>query len=220
MENPTQGPGQVQPTIYDYRLYDQIWQRVSPELDPYPEVRGAQTAPMSAAPPVPAASSQAPLSEEPCPPMGAVIPPEVEPCCMGAASGRDLAAIESFIEEELAERQCCLTLAHRLRNPAAARLMGRIAGEKQAAAQRLQTAYFLITGRCYTPAVLVEPMRRDCLANILRSCFHQEACSGFHYRQAAENTADVCLQKLLDQLSVEAFARADAVMAFLERILR
>ena len=24
----------------DYRMYDRIWQRVSPELNPYPDVRG------------------------------------------------------------------------------------------------------------------------------------------------------------------------------------
>ena len=28
----------------DYRAYDKIWQRVSPELNPYPEVRAERTA--------------------------------------------------------------------------------------------------------------------------------------------------------------------------------
>ena len=26
---------------YDYRKYDQIWKRVNPQEDPYPEVRGS-----------------------------------------------------------------------------------------------------------------------------------------------------------------------------------
>ena len=41
---------------YDYRKYDQIWKRVNPREDPYPEVRGsaapARVAPAPPAPPV------------------------------------------------------------------------------------------------------------------------------------------------------------------------
>ena len=37
MEN--QVNNQAAPSVYDYRQYDRIWRRVSPELDPYPEIR-------------------------------------------------------------------------------------------------------------------------------------------------------------------------------------
>lgn len=35
--------------LYDYRRYDQVWQRVNPQENPYPEAREAQTALPSAA---------------------------------------------------------------------------------------------------------------------------------------------------------------------------
>lgn len=30
--------------LYDYRKYDQIWQRVNPQENPYPEARGSAAA--------------------------------------------------------------------------------------------------------------------------------------------------------------------------------
>ena len=51
MENSILGQCPENAAAYDYRMYDRIWQRVSPELDPYPEVR-AETA--GAVPPAPA----------------------------------------------------------------------------------------------------------------------------------------------------------------------
>ena len=32
---------------YDYRMYDRIWQRVSPDLEPYPELRAEDSSPES-----------------------------------------------------------------------------------------------------------------------------------------------------------------------------
>lgn len=29
--------------LYDYRKYDQVWQRVNPQENPYPEARSAET---------------------------------------------------------------------------------------------------------------------------------------------------------------------------------
>ena len=59
------------PVTYDYRLYDRIWQRVSPELVPYPALRsGEESAP--AVPPAPDA-----------PALPGALP---DPCCMGSAA--------------------------------------------------------------------------------------------------------------------------------------
>lgn len=38
--------------LYDYRRYDQVWQRVNPQENPYPEARGAQSALSAAGAPV------------------------------------------------------------------------------------------------------------------------------------------------------------------------
>ena len=34
--------------LYDYRKYDQVWQRVNPRENPYPEVRVSAAAPAGA----------------------------------------------------------------------------------------------------------------------------------------------------------------------------
>ena len=31
--------------LYDYRKYDQVWKRVNPQENPYPEARGSAAAP-------------------------------------------------------------------------------------------------------------------------------------------------------------------------------
>ena len=39
--------------LYDYRKYDQVWQRVDPQENPYPEVRVSAAAPARANAPAP-----------------------------------------------------------------------------------------------------------------------------------------------------------------------
>ncbi len=36
--------------LYDYRKYDQVWKRVNPQENPYPEARSAGSPPPAAAP--------------------------------------------------------------------------------------------------------------------------------------------------------------------------
>ena len=123
--------------------------------------------------------------------------------------------LKGFIEEELAQRRCYIGLAARVCHHGAAQLLRSLAREKLDAAKALKTSYFLITGACYENVVSIDHMRWNSLADALRSCYHQEACNGFNYKRAADETVDPCLQKLFGQLSVQAFARADAVMALL-----
>ena len=244
MENPILGQCPEGSVTYDYRMYDRIWQRVSPDLDPYPDVRaanaaGAQNA--AATPPVsaPAPAAPAPKLETPAVPVAVETPAaaapvqsgaaaaaesqlpgaEMNPCCMGTQARESLEVLEGFIEEELAERRCCLSLCRRVHNAHVARLLRRIAHGKQCAAQEMCTAYYLITGQCYTPTITVEQTRWDNLAAALRSCYHQEACNGFNYARAAEGTTDLCLQKLFTRLSQQAYQRADEVMCALGQVL-
>ena len=184
MENPILSQCPEGSVTYDYRMYDRIWQRVSPDLDPYPDVRaanaaGAQNA--AATPPVsaPAPAAPAPKLETPAVPVAVDTPAPAAPVQSGAAAA---------------------------------------AGGKQCAAQEMCTAYYLITGQCYTPTITVEQMRWDNLAAALRSCYHQEACNGFNYARAAEGTTDLCLQKLFTRLSQQAYQRADEVMCALGQV--
>ena len=57
------------------------------------------------------------------------------------------------------------------------------------------------------------------LAEALRYCYHQEACNGFNYQRAADETVDTCLQKLLARLAEQSYCRAEAVMALLGRMI-
>ena len=233
MENSILGQCPENAAAYDYRMYDRIWQRVSPELDPYPEVR-AETAGAvppapaepPAPPPVPAPKLETPAVpapvENPAPAVNgeAQLPgAEMNPCCMGTQARESLDVLAGFIEEELAERRSCLSLCRRIHNASVTRLLRRIAHEKQCAARDMCSAYYLITGQSYTPAIAVDQVQRDSLAAALRSCYHQEACNGFNYARASDGTADLCLQKLFDKLSKQSYRRAEEIMCALGQVL-
>lgn len=209
-------------TPYDYRMYDQIWKRVSPELDPYGDITAAQTeehqcgdmSPPMTALTTPVRGAAAPDSGE-----GSLPGAELDPCCMGSNAAESISVLTGFIEEELAQRRCYLGLSHRLCHSGAARLLQTMAAEKMAAVQALKAAYFLITGHCYANTISIDHMRWNSLPDALRTAYHQEACNGFNYQRAADETIDTCLQKLLSRLSQEAFGRSEAIMALLSRLL-
>ena len=220
MEN-TIFSGQDPTPAYDYRAYDQVWQRVTPGVDPYAgDAMNPAPAPVSASTPtsVPAPTAQpAPRQEN----GGAVTLPgaDPDPCCMGTNAQDSTLVLEGFIQEELAGCRQCQCLAGCTRHQAAARLFRRVGREKHAAARELSGAYYLITGTCYTPSVTVE---RTCwcnLAEALRSCYHQEACAGLNYSRAADETTDKCLTDLFNKLSMQSYQRAEDVMILLGRVV-
>ena len=225
MEHTTQTP-----EVYDFRQYDRLWQRVAPDLEPYPDMAiRSETSPPTAAP-TPSSPAIAPTPESPAVPVSAnnslslrqesQLPgAERNPCCMGTQARESLDVLAGFIEEELAERRSCLSLCRRVHNASVTRLLRRIAHEKQCAARDMCSAYYLITGQSYTPAIAVDQMQRDSLAAALRSCYHQEACNGFNYARASDGTADLCLQKLFDKLSKQSYRRAEEIMCALGQVL-
>ena len=56
-------------------------------------------------------------------------------------------------------------------------------------------------------------------AEELRRSYHEEACSGLNYARTADGTTDVCLVKLLNELSEDEYRHAERLMALLERSL-
>lgn len=223
MENTMCG-GQAPSPAYDFRLYDQVWQRVAPGTDPFspdPAAAGMTEAPQTVSP-IPPVNPSAPPSAAAVPVPrqegggeGNLPGAEADPCCMGTEAKESLEILEGFLQEELAEARCCQSLACRVRNRQAARLFQQTAAEKRAAARELCAAYYLITGSQYAPTVTVEHLRWENLAQALRACYHQEACGGFNYQRAADETLDLCLQKLFTRLSEQAYRRAENVMALL-----
>jgi len=80
-------------------------------------------------------------------------------------------------------------------------------------------AHFLITGSCYRPNVSCGTVRLGRWCAALREGYHAAACNGLNYQRAAEGTTDICLSKLLQELSEEEYRHADLLMMLLERSL-
>ena len=190
---------------YDYRQYDQIWQRVAPSLEPF-------------APSVPANGLQGPApvetelrrAEENLP--GA----EKDPCCMGSEAMDMLEVLTGFIEEALADCRYYQAFACRAPSWARGTLMC-IAREKKKHVQTLQAAYYLITGSCYQTSISCDRIYIGPWCQALRERYHAEACSGFNYIRAAGGTSDPCLVKILTGLSKDSYHFADQLMAMLSR---
>lgn len=201
--------GQTPSPAYDYRVYDQIWQRVTPGVDPFSEDAVSSS-------PTPAVQS---VSRQESGGAAALPGAEQDPCCMGTNAQNSTLVLEGFIQEELAGARQCQCLAGHTRNQTAAQLFRRIACEKQAAARELCGAYYLITGTRYAPSITVEHVHCLNLAEALRSCYHQEACAGLNYARAADETTDKCLTDLFNRLSGQSYQRAEDVMALLGKVV-
>ena len=198
------------PEVYDFRRYDRVWQRVAPDLEPYP---GGNTAvpvqqPQAEPEPVPALARQ----ESQLP--GAA----QNPCCMGSAAAEMLEVLTGFIEEELADRRYFLAMSRQAPSWARQRLRD-IAADEGAHARRLMAAHYLITGQCYRPAIAGGAVSVGRWCPALRERYHIEACSGMNYARSADGTTDPCLAKLLNELSADEYRHAEELMAMLERAI-
>lgn len=210
------------PEVYDYRQYDRVWQRVAPDLEPYPGMNaqmasggGAQmAAPVPQAPGVPPQASPALMARQEELP-GA----SPNPCCMGSAAAEMLEVLTGFIEEELEDRRYFLAMSRQAPSWARQRLRD-IALDEGSHARRLMAAHYLITGQCYRPALSDE---RICIGRwcpALRERYHVEACNGMNYARAADGTTDPCLVRLLNELSADEYRHAEELMAMLERAIQ
>ena len=195
MEHTTQTP-----EVYDFRQYDRIWQRVAPNLEPYPGMSVQQTAvrsEVSAVPAAPAADRLPPAPERPAVPVPAIpegqLPgAERNPCCMGTE------AAEHWARKELRD----------------------MAADLQEQARRLMAAHYLITGQCHRPSVSTERVYVGRWRPALRERYHAAACSGLNYARSAEDSLDPCLTKLFEELSKQSYAHAETLMGLLQRSLQ
>ena len=214
------------PEEHDYRQYDRIWQRVAPELEPYPGLGKAPgtLAPVSVShtgggtpPALTAGYTATPNAlvrqEQQLP--GA----EADPCCMGSAAAEMLEVLGGFTEQALADRRCYLALVQQA--PAWARQRLReMAAEQACHARRLMAVHYLITGECYRPVVRCEHLYVGRWCPALRQRYHEEACNGFNYARAADGTTDICLAQILSSMSTDAYRHAGELLGMLERSLR
>ena len=193
--------------VYDFRQHDQLWQRVNPGLEAYPET-ASRAAPAAAA----NGTGTAALQESQLP--GA----EKNPCCMGTEAAELLAVLEGYVEQELEDRRRYLALARQA--PAWARgTLRDIAAEEGGHARRLMAACYLITGQEYRPRVACGSACLGGWTAELRQSYHEEVCGAMNYARTADSTPDVCLNRLMNQLSGEEYRHADRLIALLERSL-
>ena len=224
MEHTTQTP-----EVYDFRQYDRIWQRVAPNLEPYPGMADRPEAPVSTPPAVsPAAVPAGP--EVPAVPVpaeaGLTVRQESQlpgaernPCCMGTEAEEMLDVITGYVEAALSDRRYLLALIRQA--PAWARKpLREIAEDLQNQARRLTAAYYLITGQCYRPSVSGSRIYVGRWCPALRERYHAAACSGLNYARSADDTADPCLSKLFEEMSKESYGHAETLMGLLQRSLQ
>ena len=201
----------AQNAAYDYRRCARVWQRVDPTLNPYPDVRA--TAAMAADTPGDGLSAAERNAELTLP--GA----QADPCCMGTAALELLEVLQGFIREELADRRTYLFLARRAPTAEARQVFRAIASDEGRHARRLLAAVYLITGERYCPAICYPPLRCDGYCAALRERYHEEACGGYNYRRASQETLDPCLQQLLLAFSQDEYRHANAMLCLISGVM-
>lgn len=188
------------PETYDYRRYDRIWQRVSPTLEPYPAAPEDTTTALTTR-----QEAQLPGAD-------------INPCCLGSAAMEMLEVLTGYIEEELADQRYYTALLRRA--PAWAQpMVQRLAEEEGRQAKRLMAVYYLITGKCYCPAIPCGCIRIEHWCPALRQRYHAEACGALNYARSADETTDICLKRIFTDLSQEEYRHADTISRLLERSL-
>ena len=186
---------------YDYELCKRVWRKVAPQEDPYPEAETARDA------------------EEK---NGGLLPTQTQedPCCMGTAAVQSLEVLRGFVREELAARQTYLDFARRVSSREVRRVLYAIAGDEERHARQLMAAIYLATGETYCPRVCVERVRYDGYCAALRQFYHEEACGGYSYFRAGEETLDYCLEQTFSAMSQDEYRHARTMMKLLGRALK
>ena len=98
--------------------------------------------------------------------------------------------------------------------------MQRLAEEEGRHAKRLMAVHYLITARCYRPDIPCGCIRIEGWCPALRKRYHEEACGALNYARSAEGTTDICLQRILEELSRDEYRHAETVARLLERSLQ
>ena len=140
-------------------------------------------------------------------------------CCMGAAAVQSLDVLKGFVREELAARQTYLSLA-RCVPRSAQRVLCAMAADEERHARSLMAAIYLATGETYCPRVCAERTHCGGYCAVLRQLYHEEACDGYSYFRAGEETLDYCLEQMFSAMSQDEYRHARLLMGLLSRALR
>ena len=103
--------------------------------------------------------------------------------------------------------------------PSARRTLLRLSDEELAHARTLLAAHYLLTGRYYRPPTPVGEEPRSSWCRLLRELYREETCGGWAYAQAAEDTEDVCLREIWEELSAAEYRHARQLLSLLEQMV-
>lgn len=199
-------PAQVLPPIPDCPAQ---------ELPPVPDC------PAQELPSVPDCPAQVLPSVPDCP--GCPSRPSVPGCpacpvrpCLGEASKGDVNRLKELMALAKTGALAGRALARRSNGPTA-KAMSVLASDHRSAFRRLSAAYFLITGKRYTPQCAA-PVLPASLPLALRQQFVWEQQWELKNNQAAQDTADPCLRALYQELAQEGAYHAGAIRSILEQM--
>ncbi|MDO4812160.1 MAG: ferritin-like domain-containing protein [Eubacteriales bacterium] len=194
-------------SAYDYACCERVWRRVAPTENPYPNVREeAETDPSDTA-----RTESGELSLP-----GA----QSDPCCMGTAAVESIEVLEGFVRDELAARKMYLSFSRCAPTQEARRMFYAMACDEGRHARELMAAIYLATGETYCPRVCTEQTCRDGYCACLRRFYHEEACGGYNYFRAGEETLDYCLEQMFTNMSKDEYRHARQILRLLSKTLR
>lgn len=179
------------PMELDQAAFQQVWKRVMPQDRP--------DCPFTLEVPEELTPSPQPMIRAPLSPLPRQEAPQPIPC-LGEASIGELPRLEELIRGEQGLRHTYRVLARRMGRRG---LFSTLASEKERQLRRLLAAHFLISGREYTPASSVTPALPKTRALALRESFRGEQLAAAALMDAAQSTADPCLQQLYRGLAEE-----------------
>lgn len=186
---------------YDYEHCERVWRKVAPQENPYPEARAAMEAGEKTDGLLPTQTQE-------------------EPCCMGTAAVQSLEVLRGFVREELAARQTYLDFARCLSSREVRRVLHAMAADEERHARQLSAAIYLATGETYCPRVCVERAHYDSYCAALRQFYHEEACGGYNYFRAGEETLDYCLEQMFSAMSQDEYRHARTLLNLLSKALK
>ena len=195
MDMPQPGPGQYGS---DRELFRRVWERVMPE--------GAQS-PIRLEPPPVSGPGLMPMPEMERPPVD----------CLGEDPGADLTQLEELAQQMVRNGRAYQNLARRA-GGAASRVLAGMAADERRAAKRLAAAYFLITGRRWQGIPTEgEGQEREPM-HLLRHQYMTEQRSAAAAQSAAQQTDDMCLRQIYEELAREEQGHARAIRGLLEQM--
>ena len=136
--------------------------------------------------------------------------------CLGEASKGDVNRLKELMTLAKTGALAGRALARRSNGPTA-KAMSVLAQDHRSAFRRLSAAYFLITGKRYTPQCAA-PLLPAFLPLALRQQFVWEQQWELKNNQAAQATADPCLRALYQELAQEGAFHAGAIRSLLEQM--